>query len=59
MDLACPKCGRIYQDIQKCPSCGANLTRDWSGKAAIIKPENSRIAKQMDVNNKGVYALKL
>jgi DNA-directed RNA polymerase subunit E" len=59
MDLACPKCGKVYGELQRCPSCGVNLTRDWSGKAAIIDPEKSRIAKEMDTHNKGIYAIKI
>ena len=59
MDMACQKCGKIYAELQKCPSCNAQLTRDWSGRVAIIEPENSRIAKEMDAPAKGTYALKI
>jgi len=58
MDMACPKCGKVYSEIQKCPSCNAQLTRDWSGKIAIMEPERSKIAKEIDVQMKGIYALK-
>jgi len=58
MDMACPKCGKVYAELQKCPSCNTQLTRDWSGKIAIIDPEKSKIAKEMDVQTKGIYALK-
>jgi len=59
MDMACQKCGKIYAEIQKCPSCNVALTRDWSGRIAVINPENSRIAKQLDAPVKGMYALKI
>lgn len=59
MDLACHKCGKIYADLQKCPSCNIMLTRDWSGKIAVMDPEQSKIAKEMDMQIKGVYALKI
>jgi DNA-directed RNA polymerase subunit E" len=59
MDLACPKCGKVYSELQRCPHDGAQLTRDWSGKAAVVDPEKSRIAKQMDTSLKGIYALKI
>lgn len=59
MDMACPKCGKVYAELQKCPSCNSQLTRDWSGKIAIIEPENSNIAKAMDTPSKGIYALKI
>lgn len=59
MDLACPKCNKVYRDQTRCPSCGAMLTRDWSGKAAIIKVEDSKVAREMKINAKGIYALKI
>ncbi len=59
MDLACPKCGRIYTEGEKCPNCGVALTRDWSGKVAVIDPEKSKIGKEMGINLKGIYALKV
>lgn len=59
MDMACSKCGKIYAEIQKCPACNILLTRDWSGRVAIIAPENSKISKEMDAPVKGMYALKI
>lgn len=59
MDLACPKCNRIFREQTRCPSCGVALTKDWSGKSAIIKPEKSKIAKEMEIEEKGIYALKI
>ncbi len=59
MDLACPKCGKVYAELQRCPNCGIDLTRDWSGKAGIMDPEKSRMAGEMDVKLKGIYALKV
>jgi len=58
MDQACPKCNKIYAEADRCPVCNVNLTKDWSGKIAIITPEASRIAKEMDIQLKGEYALK-
>ena len=58
MDYACPKCKKVFQDEEKCPDCGVNLTRDWSGKVAVITPEKSRVSKEMEINMKGIYALK-
>jgi DNA-directed RNA polymerase subunit E" len=59
MDMACSKCGKIYTEIQKCPSCNVQLTRDWSGRVALIDPEKSKVAKQIDSPTKGMYALKI
>jgi len=59
MDQACSKCNKVYRDQTRCPNCGIALTRDWSGKAAIIEPEGSKVAKEMKINAKGIYALKI
>jgi len=59
MEVACPTCNQVFQDQQRCPKCGTALTRDWSGKVAVISPDRSRIAKEMDIQLKGVYALKI
>jgi len=59
MDLACSKCGKVYHEATRCPACGIDLTRDWSGKVAIIDPEKSKMAEEMDIKLKGVYALKI
>lgn len=59
MDMACPKCGKVYAELNKCPNCNIDLTRDWSGKAAVIDPEKSKIASEMDIHLKGIYALKI
>ncbi len=59
MDMACPKCGKVYGELQRCPSCNVELTKDWSGKIALIDPEKSKISKEMDIRLKGIYALKI
>lgn len=58
MELACSKCHKVYRDIEKCPACNIDLTRDWASKIALIDPENSRIAKDVKITSKGIYALK-
>ncbi len=43
-----------------CPKCKtANLSDDFSGLVIIFDPENSEIAKAMNIKEKGRYALKV
>lgn len=43
-----------------CPKCKTtSLSDDFSGLAIIFDPENSMIAKAMNVKEKGRYALKV
>jgi DNA-directed RNA polymerase subunit E" len=71
---ACRKCRKIIEEkdvvgtdgktkkeiIKECPICGSKLfTTFWKGTALIVDPENSEIAKAMDVKTSGKYALRL
>ncbi|MEM4152732.1 MAG: transcription elongation factor subunit Spt4 [Candidatus Pacearchaeota archaeon] len=55
----CKKC-KIFVEQDKCPICqGTNLTESWKGKIIIIKPEESEIAKKLNIKTKGTYAIKV
>ncbi|MCX8194219.1 MAG: DNA-directed RNA polymerase subunit E'' [Candidatus Pacearchaeota archaeon] len=55
----CKKC-KIFVEQDKCPICqGANLTESWKGRIIILKPEESEIAKKLNVKAKGIYAIKV
>jgi DNA-directed RNA polymerase subunit E" len=65
---ACRKCRKIVEEddsepkeiIKECPICGGNVfTTFWKGNALIIDPENSDVAKAMEVKTPGRYALRL
>jgi len=58
-EKACKNCKRIYEgDV--CPVCDRRETTDgFKGKIEIINPEKSEIGKQLNVNKKGIYAIKL
>ncbi len=65
---ACRKCRKILEDndsegketVKECPICGHNtFTTFWKGNALVIDPENSEIAKVMDIKTPGRYALRL
>ena len=58
-EKACKNCKRIYEgDI--CPNCGKKETSDtFKGRVEIINPEKSELAKQLKVNKKGFYAIRI
>lgn len=58
-ELACRKC-RAITIGKVCSICkSSDLTRDWSGIILIVKPENSQVAKTLEITHKGKYALKV
>ncbi|MFB6074096.1 MAG: transcription elongation factor subunit Spt4 [Haloarculaceae archaeon] len=60
--LVCRECHRV-QDADsedQCQACGStSLTEDWAGYVIIAHPEQSEIAKEMEVTEPGKYALKV
>jgi DNA-directed RNA polymerase subunit E" len=58
-EKACKYCKMIY-DGDECPSCGRKENSDgFKGKIDILDAENSELAKQLKINKKGLYAIKL
>jgi DNA-directed RNA polymerase subunit E" len=58
-EKACKNCRFIYEG-DLCPNCEKKEFSDnFKGKVEIIDPEKSEIAKQLNVNKKGIYAIKL
>ncbi len=55
----CRDCHRVVEGTN-CSICGTNnLTTDWTGYLVIIDPENSEVAKRMNITLPGRYALKV
>ncbi len=55
---ACRNCKTIVDKGGSCPVCGStDLTMKWYGVLFIIKPEESKIAKELNIKRKGVYAI--
>ncbi|MGQ9552151.1 MAG: transcription elongation factor subunit Spt4 [Candidatus Bathycorpusculaceae bacterium] len=58
-EKACATCHSITKG-NTCPKCKSTaLSDDFSGLAIIFDPENSAIAKAMNIKEKGRYALKV
>ena len=59
IEKACKKCKRITTG-KKCPVCGSQeLTPHWRGLVIIIDPDKSQIAKELNIEIPGKYALKV
>ncbi|MHA2252152.1 MAG: transcription elongation factor subunit Spt4 [Candidatus Kariarchaeaceae archaeon] len=59
---ACRHCRFLIQDKKenRCPSCNStDLSEDFSGIVIILDPEKSEIAKRLNVNKPGQYALRV
>ncbi len=57
---ACKKCRYIiYSNDKTCPKCTGELTEKFSGMVVILDPEKSEVAKVVDVNAVGSYAIRL
>jgi len=58
-EKACSTCHFITRE-NICPKCKtSSLSDDFSGLVIVFNPENSAIAKAMNVKEKGRYALKV
>lgn len=58
-EKACRECHMITIG-SLCPKCkNATLSDDFSGLVIIIDPEESEIAKVMEIKEKGRYALRV
>ena len=61
VNFACGECHRILEDgIDECNAHpDAHCTGDWQGYVVILNPSRSEIAKKLNVETPGNYALKV
>ena len=58
-EKACKKCKTVFEGKGKCPKCGSDDLNDrFKGKVVILDTEKSEIAKNLDIKEKGSYAIK-
>ncbi len=58
-EKACKKCKVIFEG-SKCPKCGSEeITDSFKGRVVILKPEESEVAKNLKVKDKGSFAIKV
>jgi DNA-directed RNA polymerase subunit E" len=60
----CKKCGYILDDDHKednsCPLCkNPKLTTFWQGYVMMVDPEKSEVAKILNIENRGKFALRI
>jgi len=59
MEKACKQCRRVVEGTF-CPTCKTSqLTASWKGYVVVMDPENSEIAKRLNIKTPGKYALRL
>lgn len=55
----CKKC-LIFVEQDKCPICqGTAFAESFKGKIIMLKPEQSEIAKKVNIKKKGTFAIKI
>jgi len=58
-EQVCKTCHRFVEGLV-CPVCGSSLLgKDWSVYLIIIDPKRSEVAKRMNIDLLGKYALKV
>ena len=56
--LMCPKCKRLTS-TSTCPvHKDAKLVETWKGRIIVIEPEKSELAKKINIDASGEYALR-
>ncbi|MBU3906730.1 MAG: DNA-directed RNA polymerase subunit E'' [Nanoarchaeota archaeon] len=55
---ACKICKAIHEG-EKCPNCDSReSTESFKGRVIVLQPENSEIAKKLNIKSKGSFAIK-
>jgi len=55
----CKLC-KSFVEGTACPLCGGTqFSETWKGKVAILKPNESEIAKKLRIEKEGVYTIKI
>ena len=55
---ACTVC-KMISDKDHCPSCGGTTSDNWSGLLIITNPEESELARELNIKNPGEYCLRV
>lgn len=58
-EKACKSCKTIFEGTNKCPKCGSDLFTDsFKGKLIVLNPEQSEVAQNLKIKEKGKYAIR-
>ena len=56
---ACKLCNTIFETGEKCPNCGSKeYTDSFKGRIVVIDPKKSEIAQNINLKEKGNFAIK-
>jgi len=55
---ACKNC-HVLTEKDLCPHCNIPTSKRWRGYVIIRNPDDSQIAKKMNIKKPGKYALKV
>lgn len=55
---ACTSC-KMISTKERCPVCGNPTSTNWSGLLIITDPDNSELAKELDITLAGEYCLRV
>jgi len=55
---ACTSCKRLSSN-ERCPVCNNPTSTNWSGFLFIVNPDDSDIAKELNIELPGEYALRV
>lgn len=55
---ACKSCYHITE-LDACPLCGGELSKEWQGYLIILDHDRSLIAQKMGIEANGRFALKV
>lgn len=59
MKKACKKCKILFSE-ERCPVCNsAEFSETWKGRVIVLKPAESEIAKKINIEKEGIYAIKI
>lgn len=55
-ERACRKC-HLITDEARCPNCNStDFADEWTGEIIVLDPENSQLAKRLNITKPGRYA---
>ena len=55
---ACTVC-KLITDKDQCERCGSPTSDNWSGLLIITNPEESKVAKELNITEPGEYCLRV
>jgi DNA-directed RNA polymerase subunit E" len=58
-ERACKQCKSIFEGAH-CPKCNSQeFTESFKGKVVVLNAENSEVAKNLKIKDKGKFTIKL